>query len=333
MTDPDLFLLQYIKMGVSDDTAQEYRQMILSLKSWLEQRGVSLNDAKQQDLRKYLNHLIRTDQNSIDSVLILKEYYFAAGRIDLMVYFSEITDFIQVFDDIIDRVEELAGWEAAHAIRCVDPSPPVGTDPHVLPAYTARFLGLLFRALPMDVVRKALPGKDDDIIPTFYKTELSLYQNSVSMDEYLFASARLAEMKYRVMLYTGSKWSSLFFPKTYVDSASLFQEMLSGVRRGDTIFVTQEPLLPGPYQKAKSLARRRYFACRDPFVRASLLKDGPTVSVVWCERCVYRCKRRFEYLLGRPLRAEVLECALLGDTLCRFAVHLDEPAPDLKSKK
>jgi hypothetical protein len=28
-------------MGVSDDTAQEYRQIILSLKSWLEQRGVS----------------------------------------------------------------------------------------------------------------------------------------------------------------------------------------------------------------------------------------------------------------------------------------------------
>jgi hypothetical protein len=91
-----------------------------------------------------LNHLIRTDQNSIDSVLVLNEYYFAAGRIDLMVYFSEITDFILVFDDIIDRVEELAGWEVANAIRCVDPSPPVGTDPHALPAYTARFLGLLF---------------------------------------------------------------------------------------------------------------------------------------------------------------------------------------------
>jgi hypothetical protein len=63
------------------------------------------------------------------------------------------------------------------------------------------------------------------------------------------------------------------------------------------------------------------------------LKDEPTVSVVWCERCVCRCKRRFEYLLGRPLRAEVLECALLGDTLCRFAVQSRRGCPGSQIKR
>jgi len=328
--DPDLFLSRCRKMGVSNDSANEYYQTILALERWFSNRGVSLNDATLQDLRRYFKYLIRTDQNTIDSALVLGEYYLAAGRTDLMVYFSEITDFILEFDNILDRVGQLAGEDAANAIRHTDPSPPVGTDPRELPAYTAKFLRLLFDQLPMDVIQQALPEKNGDIVPLAYETELSLYQNSASLDEYLLASARLHEIRYRAMLSAGSKWSALVFPKSYVDSASQFQELFSGVRHGDTIFVTQEPLLPGPYGRSKSLARRRYYACRDPFVRASLLSNKTAISVVWCVRCASRCKEKFEYLLGRPLRAEVLECALLGDTLCRFAVHLDEAPADLK---
>lgn len=321
---PDLFFQHFLKMGVPLSSANEYREIMLSLEQWLAKRGVPLNSAALPDLRKYLKHLIRTDQNSIDSMLVLKEYYFLAGRTDLMVFLSEISDYILDFETIVDRLEEYVGKDAADNIRYMDLTPPYGTDPNQLPVYTVNFLHTLSCSFPQDIIRKSLSNRNDGIIPICYEMERSLYQNSASMDEYLLASARMKEIRYYGMRFAKSRWGDLFFPAEYLQSVSLFQEMLSGIRHNNTIYVTQEPLLPGRYRKATSLSRRRYYACHDPYVRASFLNNKTSVPVVWCERCVSRCKQMFEYLLERPLTAEVLECAILGDTLCRFAIHLDD---------
>lgn len=321
---PDLFLNYALQMGVPLPSANEYLDILRSLEQWLAKRGIPINDIALKDLRKYLKHLIKTNQNTIDSVLVLKEYYFLAGRTDLMVFLSEVSDYLLDFENIVDHLEEYIGKVAADEIRFMDLTPPYGTDPNELPVYTEEFLRALYKSFPEDIIRKSLSNRNDGIIPASYEMERSLYQNSASMDEYLLASARMKEIRYYGMRFAKSRWGDLFFPEEYLRSVSQFQEILSGVRRDGTIYVTQEPLLPGRYSKTKSFARRRYYACQDPYVRASFLNKKASISVVWCERCVSRCKQKFEYLLERPLTAEVVECAIMGDTLCRFAIHLSD---------
>ena len=86
------------------------------------------------------------------------------------------------------------------------------------------------------------------------------------------------------------------------------------------------PAQPVKYIKAKTLEKKRYYACHEPNINAGFLTGIPDVPIVWCDRCVSRIRMKYECLLGRPLTAELVESALLGDTACRIAVLLEPDA-------
>lgn len=295
---------------------------VLALERWLKKRDVTLETVTVRDIRVYLKRLVRRDENSIDDLLSLLFYYEYSDRVDLDIYLNDVIQGALNLEEIYDRVRQRFGFDVSYHLEHNVPQPPLGTDPMRLPQYTARLVRRLLADLPKRDVLRVLSNENELILPIQYETERALYQAANSLDEYLLASAKLELLKFRSLQRREFKWKSVYVSEEYLNRIAAFQEMLSGIRRGNRLYITLQPYLPEYYLQASTPEQRRYYACKDPDVRSSFLVGKPSIPVIWCERCVEHCRQKFEYLLGRPLSAELVESALLGDTSCRIAVLL-----------
>ena len=311
-----------VRYGISLEEAQQIIERILAFEKWLERRDSSLDGVSMKEVRAYIKRLIRQGKDTFDDLMSLLCYYQESNRVDLEIYLSSIVNGAAEIDNILSRVAEIAGEETVRAIEREVPQPPLGTDPARLPAYTARLIRRMMTLLSESDVRRALDGFREGLVPLRFEGDRKLYRCCESLDEFLHASAQSEIQKLREHQHSNSKWRDIFLPEEFINRVALFEEMLSAVRRDDILYTTLPPYLPSYYLNADTLEKRRYYACSDPYVRASFLTGKPTISIVWCERCVSRCRRHYEYVLGRPLKAEIVECALLGDTSCRIAMRL-----------
>ncbi len=296
---------------------------VLALERWLLSRGATLDTAKISDLRAYFKRLIKQDKNGIDDLLPILFYYERSQRVDLDIYLNDVIHGGQEFEEIMDRVHQIAGIDAVIKIEDSFSAPPLGTDPALLPGYTAELYRCLSAVLPQEDVRRAICDNLEPIIPYLCDQELQLYRAASSIDEYLLARAKLELLRLRAVRRKDSKWVPIYLPEEYLRRLEQFPEMLSGVRHGNRLFITLQPSEPGNYLNAKTPELRRYYACSDCNIRAAFKKSMPDVPIAWCERCVSRQRMTYEHLLGRPLKTELLESALLGDTSCRIAILLE----------
>lgn len=311
--------------------ASEIEQQVscmLALERWLAKRDSTLETATVGDIRAYLKRAIRQDKNGIDRLLPLLFYYEYSDRTDLNIYLSDVIHGGQEYEEILERVEKIAGQDVAWRIVHECPPPPLGSDPSVFPEYTGRLLRKLIATLPENDVLAAICDLYGVILPVMFEQERALYAAAGSLDEYLLAHAKLNLIRFKVLQRSNSKWNEVYFPEEYLRRLEQFPEMLSGVRRGNRIYVTKQPAWPAKYIAAKTLEQKRYYTCIEPNINAGFRTGIPDIPIVWCERCVSRCRMKYETLLGRPLQAELVESALLGDTACRIAILLEPDAPN-----
>jgi hypothetical protein len=73
-------------------------------------------------------------------------------------------------------------------------------------------------------------------------------------------------------------------------------------------------------------ALRRYYACHCPWVRDAIKNDDVKLAEIFCQCSGGFHKKPFEIIFERPLKVEVLESVLKGDSRCRFAIHIPEEA-------
>ncbi len=296
---------------------------VLALERWLLSRGSTLETATIGEIRAYLKRLIQKDENGIDDLLPLLFYYEHSDRTDLNIYLSDVIHGGQKYEEILERVGKISGFDAAWRIERECPLPPLGTDPSLFPEYTGRLLRKLIATLPENDVQAVICDLNGVILPVLFSQEQALYAAAGSLDEYLLAHAKLELLRLKVLQRRNSKWNEVYFSEEYLRRLEQFPEMLSGVRQGNRIYTTLRPAYPAKYIKAKTPEKRRYYACKDANINAGFLTGIPDVPIIWCERCVSRCRMEYETLLGRPLKAELIESALLGDTSCRIAVLLE----------
>lgn len=301
---------------------------VLALERWLSRRDSTLETASVGEIRAYLKRAIRQDKNGIDDLLPLLFYYEYSDRTDLEIYLSDMVHGGQEYDEILERVDKISGSDVAWRIEHECPPPPLGSDPSVFPEYTGRFLRKLIATLPENDVLAAICDLYDVILPVMFEQEKALYAAADSLDEYLLAHAKLDLLRLKVLQRSNSKWKEVYFTEEYVRRLEQFPEMLSGVRRGNRIYITKQPAWPAKYISAKTPEKKRYYACVESNINAGFLTGIPDVPIIWCERCVSRCRMKYETLLGRPLSAELLESALLGDTSCRIAILLEPDAAE-----
>ena len=325
--DTTAYLTYLSRFDLAASEVEQQLSCVLALERWLLSRGSTLEAATIGKIRAYLKRLIRQDKNEFDDLLALLFYYEYTQRVDLDIYLNDVIRGGLEFEEILERVGKISGFDAAWRIERECPLPPLGTDPSLFPKYTGRLLRALIATLPENDVRAVICDLNGVILPVLFSQEQALYAAAGSIDEYLLASAKLELLRLQVLQRGNSKWNEVYFSEEYFRRLEQFPEMLSGVRHGNRIYTTLSPAYPAKYINAKTPEKRRYYACKDANINAGFLTGIPDVPIIWCERCVSRCRMEYETLLGRPLKAELIESALLGDTSCRIAVLLEPDVP------
>ncbi len=312
----------YEKRGFSEQLAQEAVASVQALEHRLVSRGASLETAAVDDIRAYIQTLIESGTNTEEALLALARYFYLTGRNEIYVYFTSLLGGAGVVESIAERLAGLEGRETADALVGSVLKPPLGSDPEAFPAFTRALMQRLENNLPEKTVRRALAGNHHQIPAAAFDEEKERYQNSASMDEYLAAhhARQVAELQRHCD--TNTVWYEQIITQEVVDFVSANQEIQSAVCKGDTLYTTKIPYDPARYLAETDPVKKRYYACHCPFVREAILRGEPDVSENWCYCSGGFVKYPYEVLLGRELRVELLQSALKGDPVCRFAIHL-----------
>ena len=98
---------------------------------------------------------------------------------------------------------------------------------------------------------------------------------------------------------------------------------LAGVLEGDRIVATKIPKSGYlvEYMQESDPQKRRALYCHCPRIR-DVLETGETLPAVYCYCGAGYYQGIWEDILGVPVEVEVLESVLLGDDVCKIAVHL-----------
>ena len=202
--------------------------------------------------------------------------------------------------------------------------PPLGSEPDDFPEFTKQLMERLETALPEETVQTVLAGNHHDIPAAAFENEAKLYRQSSSLDEYLRARHQRQVAVLQQHCDDNTVWFEQMITQRVVDYVAEQPEILSAVRSGDTLYVTKIPYMPDEYLETDDPLLKRYYACHCPFVREAILRGEPAISENWCYCSGGFAKHPYEAILGRPLRVTLLKSALKGDSVCRFAIHLDE---------
>ncbi|MEA4914919.1 MAG: hypothetical protein VB061_10145 [Christensenella sp.] len=312
----------YAKRGFSIQEADEAVASVRELQAWLEARQQSLEHATRDQIRAYIKVLINDQRNTLGTLLALARYFYLTGQTDLYVYFTSLLGGLGVIDSIRDRLGTLIQPSEAQALIDAVAHPPLGADPVDFPAFTRALMERLEQNLPRETVLSALAGNHHQIPAEAFEEDIALYRSSGSIDAFLRAMYTRQLETLQRHCDTGTVWFEQIITQEVVDYVAQHQEILSAVRDGDTLYHTKIPYDPARYLAASDPTEKRYYACHCPFVREAILKGESDISSDWCYCSAGFAKYPYEVVLGRELRVELLQSALRGDPVCRFAIHL-----------
>ncbi|UCB52966.1 MAG: hypothetical protein JSV10_02430 [Candidatus Zixiibacteriota bacterium] len=98
---------------------------------------------------------------------------------------------------------------------------------------------------------------------------------------------------------------------------------LAGVRKGNTIIATKIPKSGNlvEYLRETDPEKKRALYCHCPRVR-EVIGSNTRISPTYCYCGAGFYKGIWEYILQQPVKVELLESVLLGDDVCKVAIHL-----------
>jgi hypothetical protein len=290
----------------------------------LEAGGKALESATLEDLREHLALLVFRKENSLDRLQALANYFYSTDRNDLYIYFTSIIGGRGVLPSMSERLESLVDEETRKRVFDGIETPPLGSPPEDAPHVTRRLMERLQKELPPEVYRKVLAGNHHRIPLEAFDGLKELYEESGSIDEFLRRRHERAIADLEKHLTKGKIWYEQEITQRVVDFVRGNREVLGGVRQGDRIYITKIPYDPDVFLREDDLVMKRYHACHCPFVRSSIIAEGPEVPSEWCYCSGGYTKLPFEVVFGEELEVELLESVLAGDPRCRFAVTCPE---------
>ena len=195
----------------------------------------------------------------------------------------------------------------------------------VFPEFTYAFMKRLKKHLSPVKYRLVLAGNNHSIPEEAMQAEKKLYKESFSLDEYLKGRHDRNVAEIQQYYDEGKVWFEQEITQDLVDYVKSNQEILSAVRRGNKLYVTKLPFDGINYLGTDDSVLKTYYACHCPFARERILDESKNnVDADWCYCSAGFAKFPFEIIFGEELEVKMLQSALKGDPICRFAITLPD---------
>jgi hypothetical protein len=284
----------------------------------LTQRHSSLEVASLEALKQYLALLIAERRNSWDRLVAIARYCNITKKNDYYRYFASILGARNVLPDIGERIATTVGEETRRRVFQGVTLPPLGAPPENYPSLTQQILDKMEAHVPREACRKILTWNYHKVPLTAFKEKKERFDQAVSIDAYLKTEHQRLTDELERSMDEGRLWYEQEITPDVLEFVRDNQEICTGVRRGDTIYVTKIPYAPKQYLQATDPVLKRYYACHCPLVR-SAIRDDVQISPTFCYCSGGYEKLHFDVIFEEPVDVELVESALNGDVRCRFA--------------
>jgi len=302
---------------------EEAAGFLVAFSSFLKERYQveDIDEASHQDLAFFIDHLVETNQNTISNFVILLRYYRIIGNNELLVHLYRYLGGLDVLENIIDRLTRLHGKATADKLLSGWSYPPLGTRPEAMPAYTDELMNRLNAAFNEGEVKAILAGNNHGVSEKAILPDKINYEAVDSLEVFLKEDN---ERKIKVLeehWRENKLWFEQVITEEVIDFVKSDQEIMSGVLRGEYLYLTKIPYDPDGYLQETDPLEKRYLACHCPFAREAVKNKQP-ISPLWCYCSAGFTKYPYEVILGQKLDIEILESVLNGEDRCRFRIPL-----------
>jgi hypothetical protein len=285
--------------------------------------GRNLETATAEEVNSFVKILIEEGLNTYQSLVALSRYGYFIKNIDLYLAILELIDGAEVMNVLRERIGEIVDSDAVDNILSESDLPPLGLPSSEKVEETKKILEKLQNQLDPDTCRKILADVAHGLPRDFRKGEREKYLEAGSVDRYLELRRKEAIENLEKHRDEGRLFFNQYVTDDMVEYVKSRPDVLTGERRGSTIYHTKIPYMTQEYLDATDERMKRYYACHCAWARESILTDD-VVSSDFCHCSGGFTKQSWEAALDQPLEYEMVKSVLKGDTECAFIIHLPE---------
>jgi len=299
-------------------------KMVERFEEFLKQFDKTLETAAEEEFSQFSQILIKEGTNTYLDYAGISRYAFFIQNIELYLPILAIFDGGEVMNILHERLGEHAGEDKRDKILPKDDLPPLGMPDTEKMKVTREVLKRMEKILDPSDCKMILADVAHGLPRDFRKGEREKFLKAGTIDEYLKQkrAAVIAELeKHRD---DGTLFYNQYISDEVVEFVKNRPDVMSGERRGNTIYHTKIPYMVQEFLEEKDEKMKRYYACHCAWARESILDDGVDVSSDFCHCSGGFTKMPWEAALDQPLEYDMVKSVLKGDNECSFVIHLPE---------
>jgi hypothetical protein len=319
------------KRNLTEEAVKSHISTVREFEKYLEEKygDDNLSKAELNDFDDFLRILMNQERGTLDNIKALARYFLFSDNKKLTVHVLERADGVEVMENLSKNLRKETGdpnWEEVFGDLQL---PDVTTDPKGKSEFTQKVMERLESKLDKEECRKVLSSNLHFVPDEAFLSDKEKFDKSKNIESFL----KNRHKEYVSELEGYAKNRTLYFTQEvdnevveYVRKTPTCQV---GVKEGDVIYVTKIPYMAKKYLHEKNEKMKRYYACHCTWVREAI-KSGMEISSEFCYCSAGFEKRLWDVIFGLPVKADILQTVLKGDSICKFAIHI--PIEYIESK-
>ena len=309
---------------IPEEEIIENTKIVEKFEQFLKQFGKTLETATAEEFERFSEVLIVEEANTYLNFAAISRYAYFVKNWDLYLPVLGIFDGSEVMNVLRERLGEHASEEVRDKILPEEDLPPLGMPDKEKILVTREIVKKMEKTLDPAVCKKILADVAHGLPRDFRKGEREKFLDAGSIDEYLKRKRENAIAELEKHRDDGSLFYNQYISAEVVDFVKSRPDVLSGERRGNTIYHTKIPFMVQEYLDEKDERMKRYFACHCAWARESILNDDVDVSDSFCHCSGGFTKMPWEAALDQSLEYDMVKSVLKGDDECSFIIYLPE---------
>jgi hypothetical protein len=289
---------------------------------YLQKKSEEIETATRQDFYDYSDYMIESGMNTVDNYVSILRYGYFKKLNEIIIAGMEVLDGREVIENISNRLASEFSKEFRDSVFGDTEIPALGIRPDAKPQYMQKLITKLEKMISSDGSAEFLNQGLRDRYEESRKPDKEKFLKAKNIDEFL----QQKHVDFVAELETHLKERTLFFTqeitREVVDHVRNDPSIESGVRKGDKIIIMKIPHMAKEYLAEKNVQRKRYYYCHCPWVKEAFKHSAKPLSPVFCNCSAGFYRAYWEIVFDEPIRVDVLESLLRGDSVCRFAVYI-----------
>lgn len=291
---------------------------------FLEKKGKKAESATRQDFYDYSEDLIRTDKNTLDNYISILRYGYFKKLSELIIAGMQVLDGREVIENFSNRLISEFSKELRDGVFAGTEIPPLGISQEEKPKYMQKLVTRLEENIGTQKCAQFLNQGLRDRYEEARKPDREKFLKSRNLDQFLKEQHRDFVAELEAHLKEGTLFFTQEITREAVEHVRNDPHIETGVRQGDKIIVKKIPHMAKEYLAEKDEQKKRYYYCHCPWVKEAFKESESPISPVFCNCSAGFYRAYWEIVFDEPVRVDVVESLLKGDSICKFAVYIPE---------